>query len=75
MIMAPASYCNGPPIPKRHPEKDEEDQEDCGEDGRQGIVPDDHNYEDFGYDDHGLDEDEEKGRYRAYCALHILEGQ
>ena len=48
---APATHCNGLSIPQGHPEEDQEDEEDGGEDGRQWIVPDGDGH---GHDDESL---------------------
>ena len=42
MVTIPASHSNSSPVSESQPEQDEENQEDCGEDGRQRIVPDGH---------------------------------
>ena len=39
-MTIPASHSNSSPVSESQPEQDEENQEDCGEDGRQRIVPD-----------------------------------
>ena len=40
LVTIPASHSNSSPVSESQPEQDEENQEDCGEDGRQRIVPD-----------------------------------
>ena len=60
---APATHCNGLSIPQGHPEEDQEDEEDGGEDGRQWIVPDGDGHDDDDNDDDAGDEN----RTHALC--------
>ena len=59
---APATHCNGLSIPQGHPEEDQEDEEDGGEDGRQWIVPDG--------DGHDDDAGDEKIKRPDACPIH-----